>query len=147
VLNRTHKKREPSGSRLFTFPVLPTIATLRKLPIGSELDRGTSTACASRCTDTEWRDRACHAWPGGCIKKSKNRGQNTDFSNIRKNYVLTPIFVFIDDHNVIVYRPTLRTDVFINAGRPGKFIAPMEFYEQLMLNKQGNFELRVKCKA
>jgi hypothetical protein len=55
--------------------------------------------------------------------------------------------LILDGHNVIVYRPTLRTDVFINAGRPGKFIAPMEFYEQLTLNKQRNFELRVKCKA
>ena len=50
-LRKLHKKREPEGPRLFTFLVVITVAIFRTLRTGSELDRGTSTVCASRCTD------------------------------------------------------------------------------------------------
>ena len=46
-----------------------------------------------------------------------------------------------DGDNVIVYRPDLRTDMFVAGPNPGEYKAPMEFYEQL--NKTNSeFELR-----
>lgn len=57
-------------------------------------------------------------------------------------------FTYIDDllkpdgHNVIVFRPSLRTDVFVATEHPDQFYAPMEFYEQLTINHDGNYELR-----
>jgi len=57
-------------------------------------------------------------------------------------------FSYIDDllkpdgENVIVFRPSLRTDAFVASEQPGRFYAPMEFYEQLTLNHEGNYELR-----
>jgi RHS repeat-associated protein len=46
-----------------------------------------------------------------------------------------------DEKNVIVFRDCLRTDTFI-ATQSGAFLAPREYFEQLQVNTQGDFELR-----
>ncbi len=50
--------------------------------------------------------------------------------------------LFADNNNVVVFQSDLRTDVFSATDTPNVFDAPMEFYEQLRLNNQGDFELR-----
>ena len=47
-----------------------------------------------------------------------------------------------DSDNVIVFRDSLRTDLFIATGTPGLYLPPMEYYEQLRINNDGDFELR-----
>jgi YD repeat-containing protein len=48
-----------------------------------------------------------------------------------------------DGNHVIVFRSTLRSDVFVGDGS-GTFTPPQEFYESLRLNADGDFELRQK---
>ena len=47
-----------------------------------------------------------------------------------------------DGQAVVVFRSTLRTDVFVPSETGEHFISPMEFYEQLTLNVQGDWEIR-----
>jgi hypothetical protein len=47
-----------------------------------------------------------------------------------------------DGRNVIHFKDTCRTDVFRATAAPNVWKAPMEYYQQLRLNDQGNFELR-----
>jgi hypothetical protein len=47
-----------------------------------------------------------------------------------------------DGRNIVKFSGELRTDVFIAADTPGVFIAPMEYYEQLVLNDRGDIEIR-----
>ncbi|MGQ0444903.1 MAG: RHS repeat domain-containing protein, partial [Beijerinckiaceae bacterium] len=47
-----------------------------------------------------------------------------------------------DGKNIVKFGGELRTDVFIASDRPGVFIAPMEYYEQLVFNAQGDLEIR-----
>jgi uncharacterized protein DUF6531 len=57
-------------------------------------------------------------------------------------------FSFISDYlvqdggNVVIYRSTNRTDMFTATSDPDRFIAPVEFYEELRQTPAGTFELR-----
>ena len=47
-----------------------------------------------------------------------------------------------DGNNVIACRDNLRTDPFIATTTPGVFVPPVEYYEELRLNGDGDYELR-----
>jgi RHS repeat-associated protein len=57
-------------------------------------------------------------------------------------------YSYIDDRlmqdgmNILVVRSSFRVDVFTPTAVPGVYIAPREFYEQLVINADGDYELR-----
>jgi hypothetical protein len=47
-----------------------------------------------------------------------------------------------DGNNVILVSPNMRSDMFVATPTPGKYLSPIQFYDQLTINGAGDFERR-----
>lgn len=92
------------------------------------------------------------AIPGRDIDWEFSRSYRSEASHLRPvatgDFAVDWAFNYSDDRliqdgqNIVKFSGELRTDVFTASDTPGVFIAPMEYYEQLVFNAKGDIEIR-----